>query len=316
MESHPHLESPRDQRLKLTAGLAAILVAGTLFVLKIVFAFASGSLGILASALDSSLDVLTSVINYLAMRAASKPADHEHRYGHGKFEALAGFLQSILIFMSGSYLMYQAIARSVRGYELRRVEEGMIIMGISLALTTGLVLFQNQVLKKSSSIALRADRLHYLTDVWTNVLILISLYVERRLQLGWLDPLIGAGMGLYIMKSAWEIFRDSSHILLDRDIAHVYREDIQKFVDKHNPPVVGFHDIRARSAGTQQFLEVHLEVEKEISLLKSHELVEELIAFMRKHHPTLDITVHTDPVHRDPKTGEVELFDRDEPRFY
>lgn len=292
--------------LRFAAGLASVCTAATLLLFKAVWWQRSGSVSLLASAVDSALDLLSSGVILAALIASARPADNEHRYGHGKAEALAGFLQSLLIFGSAGFVIFRAIRGRLLPQPLANLEGGMIVMGGSLVLTAALVTFQGYVARRTESIAVKADRLHYVSDLAANGIVIVALLVERRFQIGWADFGGGVLTAAYIMKISYQVFRESFDILMDRDVSHLYRATIQAFIDKKGG-VLGYHDLRSRSAGDRHFLEIHLELDRSISFEESHGLVEELIAGLERSHPNLEVSVHSDPAARDPDDGTVLL---------
>lgn len=290
--------------LRISAGIASVLTAGVLLALKLLWWWRSDAVSLLASAVDSALDLLSSAVILTALVAATRPADDNHRYGHGKAEALAGFLQGLLIGGSALFVLGKAIIGHPTGAQLRELDGGLVVMLISLALTALLVLYQGFVSRRTGSTAVRADRLHYVSDLLANTVIIAALLLERFYPNGWADRM-GAGItALYVGHSSVSILQESLDVLMDRDISHRYRADIVAFVQEHSS-VLGYHDLRSRSAGDHHFLEVHLELDEQLSFYESHQLVEELIAYLSKRHPKLEVTVHSDPAQLDPKGNTI-----------
>lgn len=292
-----------------------MLVSSSLFALKLVAGILSNSMAMFASALDSAFDFLSSSVNYSAIRHAQKPADHAHRYGHGKAEALAGFVQSLVIFASSLFLAYKSVMRMIEPDEIGMVTEGVIIMLISIALTWVLVLYQKMVHKKSGSIVIAADRLHYVTDILANGVVIISLLVDKYLKIPYIDAIAALAIALFIFKSSATIFRQSFDVLMDKDISDLYREDLKKIISESGREILGYHDLRSRSAGDVVFLEFHLEVPKELSVKESHDIVEHTMKLMKKKHPNVDMIIHTDPAEYG-LDGRVHIMDTEKPRFY
>ncbi|MDH5721367.1 MAG: cation diffusion facilitator family transporter [Spirochaetia bacterium] len=298
------------------AAFFSIFTAASLFSIKIVTGFLSGSAAILASALDSALDFISSLINLFAIAAAQKPADLKHRFGYGKAEALAGFLQSVIIFLSGFSLIYIAIKKIMENKPIEYLDEGLFIMFISLFFTITLVTYQTYALRKTNSIVVKADRLHYLTDIVTNAAVIISLALQKWLSLFYIDAIAGLLLAFYVIFSSFEIFKASFFILMDRDISENYRGVLLDLIKKYHPEIAGYHDLRSRTSGGVDYIELHLEMPKDISLEKSHHLIEDFITDMKNQFPNLEIIIHADPAEIN-KDGSVKyILDKEEPRFY
>jgi ferrous-iron efflux pump FieF len=239
-----------------------------------------------------------------------------HRFGHGKAEALAGFIQSIVIFLSGIYLIYESTKRFMKPADITNIKLGVVVMGVSILFTLLLVSYQHKVQKQGKSMVVAADRLHYVTDLLTNVVVVISLGLQHFFSLNYFDAVAALGIAVFIMSSSLKIFKQSFDILMDKDISDKYREDLKQVIDKISDDVIGYHDLRSRSGGDIDFLEFHLEIPSSISVIKSHELVEKIMYSLKNIHPNLEIIVHTDPAEVDKKSGKIKLFDREKPRFY
>ena len=309
-------EKQVNDKLNIKASISSIVVAFILFALKIVVGLFSQSVAIVASALDSAFDLLSSVANFFAIKHAQKPADQMHRYGHGKAEALAGFIQSIIIFLSGLFLIINSIERVLFPKEIQFIESSIIVMIISIILTFLLTEYQKYVQKKSKSLVIAADRLHYLTDILSNLIVLASLLLNKYLNSVFFDPIAAILIALYIIFGITKIFKQSFDILMDKDISSKYREDLIRVISKLSPEVIGYHDLRSRSGGDIDFIEFHLEIPKNMTVNDSHILVEKTMYELLKIHRNLEIIIHTDPAEIDSKNGKVKLYDRDQPRFY
>jgi len=303
-------------KLNIKAAIFSIFVSSILFAIKIFTGFLTGSIAILASALDSAFDFLSSSVNFYAIKHAAKPADAQHRFGHGKAEALSGFVQSIIIFLSAGYLIYESFQRFLSGNDLVNIYEGVVVMVISIALTFVLTSYQSYVHKKSKSIAIAADRLHYITDILANVVVIVTLLAGKYFGWRWVDPAAAMVIAIYIIKSSAEIFRHSFDVLMDKDISDKYRDDLKAVMKKVSPQILGYHDLRSRSAGGVDFMEFHMEVPKDMTVKESHDVVERTMIELQKIHPNLELIIHTDPAELNTTDGKVKIFDRDKPRFY
>jgi len=306
----------QNQKLNIRAAIFSVLVSSMLFLVKIVIGLSTNSMAIITSALDSAFDFISSSVNLVAINHAQKPADHQHRFGHGKAEALAGFLQSIIIFASGLYLIYQSILRFFSPTEIKKADWGILAMTVSIILTMALVLYQQWVQKKSHSMAIASDSLHYVSDLLSNFAVIISLLIGKFFSLYQFDIFAALGIAIFIIKGSIDILRKSFEVLMDRDISDKYREDIKDIIETMSPKIMGYHDLRSRSAGDMDFLELHVELPSNLTVLDSHDIIEEIMFKLKKKHPSVEIIIHTDPAELDILSGKVKLFDREKPRFY
>lgn len=316
MPSDTKTEKDLKHRLNLKAAILSVCVSGLLFGIKITAGVLSNSVAIIAAALDSAFDFLSSSVNLYAIRHSQKPADHKHRYGYGKAEALAGFMQGIIILASGFYLIYESVKRFFFPAPIENLTLAIGVMIVSIMFTFFLVSYQKKVYRQSNSIAIAADRLHYLTDLLSNTLVISSLVINHFYTLPIVDALAALGVAIFIIRGSIEILRNSFDILMDKDISDKYREDIVALFSKISPDILGYHDLRSRSAGDMDFLELHLELNPNLKVIDSHELVEKTMYALKEKHPNLEIIIHTDPAEIDKKSGKVKLFDREKPRFY
>ena len=293
----------------------SIVIASILFSIKFYFYFQSNSIGILASAIDSVFDFMASFITVLAIFSSLKPADSEHRFGHGKAEALSGFTQGLIIILSSLYTMYKAIYRAIHPIKIQAIEMSLVIMMISIILTMILVVYQAHVIRKTSSIAVESDRLHYLSDLLSNLAIIVSLLIIKYTNFIWADMIAGGFVALYLLKAASQILKKSIDILLDKDISDKYKTDVNAFIQA-NKKLIGYHDLRSRSSGIQDFLEIHLEFDNKMKLEESHDIAEDFIQYFEEKHDKIEIIIHCDPVKINKKTNEKEILDRKAPKFY
>jgi len=283
----------KSEQMIVWATRASVAVAFSLLVLKLYAWFATGSLGILAALVDSLLDLGASVINMFAVRYALEPADEEHRFGHGKAEALAGLGQSIFIASSAVFLVIYTVERLMNPQLIESPEVGTWVMVISMALTLLLVTYQRRVVAETGSIAIKADSLHYSADLVTNAGILIGLGLY---YFGWTysDPVIALLIGLYIFKCAAEIGYESIQLLLDRELPKEDQEKIRELAAV-TKGVIEVHDVRTRQSGQTKFIQLHLVMDGHISLIEAHQLSDKVETVLRQSFPSADIIIHQDP---------------------
>ena len=280
-------------RLLRLATYASISVASILIVAKLVAWGLSDSVSLLATLIDSVLDALASLINLIALRHALTPADKEHRFGHGKAEALAGLSQSMFIAGSAGFLLLEAGRRLISPIAVEAVGISMLVMVFSIVATLLLLGFQRHVIRKTNSTAIRADALHYRTDLLVNGSVILALWLSVQ---GWagFDALFACAIAIYILYSAWEIITISYDHLMDRELPDEQREEIERLVMQHKS-ARGLHDLRSRHSGTITFVQLHLELDDDLSLLEAHKISDEVEASLLEAFPGSEIIIHIDP---------------------
>lgn len=286
--------SAEHQRLLRLATRASLAVASILILTKAVAWWFSGSVSLLAGLTDSALDGVASFLNLLAVHYALRPADDDHRYGHGKAEAMAGMAQALFIAVSAVLIGVQAVERLQNPQPLGDTAIGIAVMLLSLALTVALLTLQARVIRITSSTAVRADSLHYRSDLLLNGSILVALILAR---LGWpqLDAFFGLGIALYILWSALQIARESTSILMDEELPGDISERMLTLACSV-PGVRGAHDLRTRVSGSHWFVQVHLELPGNMPLTDAHALCDQAAAAIHGKYPKAEVLVHADPV--------------------
>lgn len=281
-------------RLMRLATYASVSVALTLIVTKLGAWAVTESISLLSTLIDSLLDALASMVNLVAVRHALQPADREHRFGHGKAEALAGLAQSAFIAGSAAFLVLQAADRVIRPRDISHPDIGYAVMVFSIVLTFALVLFQRYVVRRSGSVAISADSLHYQTDLLINASVILSLFLASEMGLPLADPLFAIGIAAYIVWGAVQIARQSLDMLMDKELPDDDRKRIQQIVNGH-PAVVGMHDLRTRASGAQVFIQLHLELDPEMPLRDAHVISEQVMKSLCEAYPQAEVIIHEDP---------------------
>lgn len=284
-----------NERLLRLATYASVAVALILIAAKLVAWLLGDSVALLSSLVDSGLDAVASLLNLLAVRHALTPADAEHRFGHGKAEALAGMGQGAFIAGSALFLVVEAGQRFVDPVVPEHGALGIGVMLLSIALTGGLVLFQRHVMRRTRSLAIGADRLHYIGDLLTNALVIASLLAAGMPGMAWADPLGALVIAGIILKSAVEIMRQSFDHLMDREMNDDERARIAEIVAAH-PEAHSLHDLRTRMAGNQAFIQFHLELDPDITLREAHRISDEIEAKLMASFPGAQVIIHQDPL--------------------
>jgi len=232
------------------------------------------SVSLLASLIDSTMDSAASLINFFAIRYAMAPADKEHRFGHGKAEALAGLAQALMILVSIGLLLTQTLGRLWHPLVVENTPMGISIMLVSMALTGALVVFQWYVVKRTQSNAIKADSLHYTSDFLMNFGVIIALLLASIGYHG-ADPYFALSIGAFVVYSAWGIAQSAFHLLLDHELSDEQRHLITQLA-LTQPQVIGMHDLRSRQSGHMQFIQLHLELQENMLLLEAHDVAEAL----------------------------------------
>ncbi len=285
--------APQHSRLMRQATAAALTVALTLVAAKAVAWWQSGAVSLLAGLTDSLLDVAASLLNLIAVHYALRPADADHRYGHGKAEALAGLGQSLFIAASAVLVAVQGGQRLLEPQPLAAEALGIAVILLSLALTFGLLLFQRHVVRQTGSTAIQADSLHYRSDLLLNGSILLALVAAG---LGWpqADALFAIAIAGYILWSALCIGRQAVAVLMDEELAPEVTERMH-LLACGVPGVLGAHDLRTRLSGSHWFVQLHLVLPGELSLSRAHELCDRVEAAIIAEFPRAEVLVHADP---------------------
>jgi ferrous-iron efflux pump FieF len=281
-------------RLLRSASRAAVAVALGLIALKIFGYAATDSVSLLSSLLDSLLDLGASLLNMIAIRHALVPADAEHRFGHGKAEPLAGLGQAAFISGSGVLLLLEAGRRLLAPQPVSHPELGIAVIAVSMVGTFVLVAYQRYVVKRTGSIAIDADSLHYRGDLLVNGSVIASLALSGVLKSPYLDPVLGAAIALYILWNAWQILAGAVTQLMDRELPDADRDRIRAIALGH-PEVRAVHDMRTRSAGPQTFIQLHLEMDGGLTLRRAHDVSDAVEAEIVAAYPSAEVIIHQDP---------------------
>ena len=292
--SPPVSPNEANHRLIRLAARASVALASLLILAKLAAWLITDSVSLLSALIDSLLDVGASLVNLIAIRHALTPADDEHRFGHGKAEALAGLGQAAFVAGSAAFLLVQAGERLLRPRPLDHPEIGIAVMVFSIAVTVALVVFQKYVMRRTSSVAISADSLHYETDVLANAGVIVSLVLVSRF--GWqaADPLVAIAIVIYIFWSAWGIGARALHILMDRELPDADRAKIVAIARSH-PAVRGVHDLKTRSSGSHVFIQLHLELDGDMKLNDVHIVSEDVMKRIMTAYPNAEVIVHEDP---------------------
>lgn len=278
------------------ATVVSSTVASLLLLVKLVLGVASGSVAVLASAIDSLLDMLVSILNFFAIQKSEETPDKEYHYGKGKIQAIAAVIEGTIITISGIYIIYEAFKKLNSGSQTTLLTPSIVAMTLSIIITYALVKYLLKIAKETDNIVIKADALHYQTDLWSNAAVLVALGLVYFTGIDAIDAIFGLGIGLYIIYSAYEIIQEGIEILLDRALDGDIVAKIGEIISNH-PEVTSYHWLRTRTDGTTNFVEFHMVLRPNMLLLEAHRIadeVEDKIHLLDKNKKWI-ITPHFDP---------------------
>jgi ferrous-iron efflux pump FieF len=282
-------------RENLKVARLSVGTATALGLMKLAAAILTGSLSIVASLLDSVMDVLASTVNLFAVRVAGQPADEDHAYGHGKAEGLAGLVQGVVVGFSGGYLLVEGIRRLMTGEGIARADVGIAVMVVSTFASLWITWKLRRTAKKTGSVAVAADAVHYASDVWTNLGVLLALVVIRATDWQWVDVLVASAVALVVLWTAVRVVLQSTHELMDRVLPEEEVGEILAAIRKAVPEVRGIHDLRTRRAGPIIFVDLHVQFDRDLTFVKAHRKSEQVVLAVKQVHPGAEVHVHADP---------------------
>ena len=285
-----------EERAKLTqrAALASIAMAVILIALKSWAAVQTSSMAMLGSLADSGLDLVASLVVLLGVRVAAQPADYDHRFGHGKAEALASLVQVILITLSALFIGFRAVQRLVSGASTAQAELGITVSLIALVLTGALISYQRYVVRRTGSLAIGTDRLHYSSDLLLNGSVIVALALEQFAGLTGADALFGLLIALWLLWGAWSASSNAFDQLMDREWPDELRERFLAAASEY-PELAGLHDLRTRTSGTHHFAQFHVWVPADWTVREAHDRLDRVEEALQQRFPGTEILIHVDP---------------------
>lgn len=290
----PIAEAPHIARLTRRTALGATAVAAVLIVAKTGAWWSTDSVAMLSSLVDSLLDVGMSVVTLLAVQQAAKPADREHRWGHGKAESVAALSQAAFIGGSAALVLVECARRLVDPEPIRHELVGIATTAFAIALSAALVWVQSVVVRRTGSLAIAADRSHYSADIMVNVGVIGSYLVAGFGGLIWLDPIIGAVVAAWMGRSAWRIGHGAVDLLMDRELPDEQRARIRTIALEHRE-VKAVRDLRTRRSGTDTFIQMILVVDGSLSVDQAHRIVDEVERAVCAAFPSVEVLIHEEP---------------------
>jgi ferrous-iron efflux pump FieF len=276
------------------ATYAAVAVALTLIAMKAGAFVVTGSIAMMATLFDSILDMAASVLNLIAVRTALTPADHDHRFGHGKAEAMAGLGQSAIIALSAVYIVYESVSRLIEPALVAASGIGIGVTVLAIALTLALVSYQARVVRQTNSLAIAADSIHYRGDLLMNLAVIAALALSIFPSFWWADPFFGILIAAFIVHSAWSIAVEAINQLMDREMPEEERAQIRAIV-MADKDVMNMHDLRTRMAGNKSFIQFHLELDGNLTLKAAHDIADRVEDAVKNVFPQSEVISHQDP---------------------
>ncbi|HEX8574454.1 MAG TPA: cation diffusion facilitator family transporter [Allosphingosinicella sp.] len=290
--AHPVHEA--HSSLTTRAALASVVTALFLLLLKGYAAWTTGSVAMLGSLADTGLDLLASLITLYGVRIAAAPADFDHRFGHGKAEALAALAQVGIIAFSALGIGWRAVDRLVGGEETANAEYGIGVSVLAILATLGLLAYQRRIIARTRSVAIETDHVHYQSDLLLNLAVIAALVLDQYLGLTGADPIFGILIALWLLWGAWRASSRAVDQLMDREWPEEKRRRFVEVAARH-PALKGLHDLRTRTSGAHDFVQFHVWVDPEMSVAEAHRVMDEVEQKLEAEFPGVEILIHIDP---------------------
>jgi len=276
------------------AAIASVTMALFLLALKSYAALETGSIAMLGSLADTALDVVASLVTLFGVRVAAIPADEDHRYGHGKAESLAALVQVGIIAVSAIGIAWHAVGRLLAHRPTEDAEYGIGISLVAIVATLCLLAYQRSVIRRTGSVAIRADHVHYQSDLLLNLSVIGALVADQLLGLTGADPVFGIAIALWLLYGAARASRHAVDQLMDKEWPEERRIVFARVAGSH-PASRGVHDLRTRTSGTQQFAQFHIWVDPAMTVAEAHDVMEAIEARLAREFPGVEVLIHLDP---------------------
>jgi ferrous-iron efflux pump FieF len=289
--SHHHHQ---HGELARSAAIASVSMALFLLGLKAFAAWQTGSVAMLGSLADTSLDLLASLVTLYGVKIASEPADRDHRFGHGKAESLAALFQVALISLSAVGIGWRAVDRLLNDQATADAEYGIVVSIVAIGATFALLWYQRLVIRRTGSVAIEADHVHYQSDVLLNLSVIAALVLDQYLGITGADPVLGIGIALWLLWSAWKASSRAIDQLMDREWPEDRRQHFIEVAARH-PELRGIHDLRTRSSGAHEFVQFHVWVDPGMTVAEAHRVMDEVEQKLAADFPGVEILIHLDP---------------------
>lgn len=291
---HGHAGGAERSSLTSRAAIASISLGVVLIAIKGWAAVATGSMAMVGSLADSSLDLVASLVVLLGVRVAAQPADLDHRFGHGKAEALAALVQVIIISISALFIGVQSIKRLIAGAQTANAELGITVSVAAMLLTVALIAYQRYVVGRTGSVAIATDRLHYASDLMLNLSVIVALVLEQYVGIVGADAVFGLLIALWLAWGAWKSSSHSLAQLMDREWPDEQRERFLREARKY-PELRGLHDLRTRASGTHNFVQFHVWVPQDWTVRQAHDRIDPIEEALQQTFADTEILIHLDP---------------------
>jgi ferrous-iron efflux pump FieF len=292
--TQPEITAADRARLTARAAIASVSMALFLLGAKAWAVFQTGSVAMLGSLADTALDVIASIITLLGVRWAAMPADEEHRFGHGKAEALAALIQVVLISISALGIAWRSIDRLGKGEGTTGFESGAIVSVLAMAATLLLLWYQKLVIRRTGSVAIATDNVHYQSDLLLNFSVIAALGLDQLLGWKMADPIFGLLIAAWLLYGAWSAASHSIDQLMDREWDNDSRERLIEMIKAH-PELHGIHELRTRRSGGHDFIQFHIWLDPSLTLVDAHRIMDEVEAIVKKEFSGTDVLIHPDP---------------------
>lgn len=289
MPDHAH-----NHGLNRRAAMASLAVASLLVGLKAWAALSTGSTAMLGSLADTALDLVASVSTLLGVWVAAQPADHNHRFGHGKAEALAAMFQVVLISISAIGLGWHAVEQLLTGGRTQAAMDGVIVSIVATLLTLALIAYQRHVIRQTRSVAIATDHVHYQADLALNLAVIAALLLDQQLGVAWADPAFALAIALWLGCGAWNASQAAIEQLMDQEWPIEKRERFIGVLRNH-PELRGVHDLRTRTSGHRDFVQFHVWVDGRMTVTDAHRVMDEVEARLMAEFPGVEVLIHPDP---------------------
>ncbi len=308
MSSATHAADHANAALNRSAALASTGIAALLVALKGWAAWTTGSTAMLGSLADTALDLISSLATLVGVWVAGQPADRQHRFGHGKAEALSAMFQVVLISISALALGVHAVQQIMAHERTAAAGDGILVSAIAIAATLGLLAWQRHVIARTGSVAIATDHLHYKADLLVNVAVIAALVLEQQFDVTHADPVFGLGIALWLAWGAWSASQQAIVQLMDREWPEEKRQRFVEVIARH-PELRGVHDLRTRTSGNRDFVQFHVWVDPDMSIRAAHTVMDEIEIKLRAEFPGVEMLIHPDPEgHVDTGLGAKDLM--------
>jgi len=280
----------------------SVMSNSMLVVFKLIVGIYSGAVSVLSEAIHSGVDLVAALIAFFAVRASGKPADERHTFGHGKFENLSAAIEGLLIFIAAGWIIYEAVNKLIFPEPVHNLQWGILVMGVSAITNLFISRKLFHVGKETDSAALMADGWHLRTDVWTSAGVaggltfyMLGNWYMPELNLLWIDPVIAMGVAGLIIKAAWQLTSEAVTHLLDASLPEEEEKEITAIINTMTPKVLNFHNFKTRKAGSERFVEFHLVVNKDLTVIEAHDICDDITRKIKISYPKTEVMIHTEP---------------------